>query len=159
REDFTALAVVTVDPEGARDHDDAVGLERLETSRGELLRLSVHIADVAHYVREGSAIDREALRRGTSVYFPGRHIPMLPQRLSSGICSLVAGEERLTQTVVIDFDPHGKRLAFRFADGIIRSRADLTYDRALALITDGAGDDPLRPLLHDMHRLAQVLRT
>jgi ribonuclease R len=161
REDFTGQLVVTIDPAGARDHDDAVGLEVLATPNGEIFRLSVHIADVAHYVTEGSALDAEALRRGTSVYFPGRHIPMLPPTLSSGICSLVAGADRLTQTVVMDFDAEGRRVAFRFTDGIIRSRADLTYERALELMEAReapAGLGEQHALLHGMERLRAILR-
>jgi ribonuclease R len=162
REDFTGHLVVTIDPEGARDHDDAVGLDVLRTPSGEIFRLSVHIADVAHYVTEGSALSSEALRRGTSVYFPGRHIPMLPPRLSSGICSLVAGSDRLTQSVVMDFDGEGKRTAFRFADGVIRSRADLTYERAFELMEAPeapAGLEDQHALLHGMARLAGILRS
>ncbi|MGH9867514.1 MAG: ribonuclease R family protein [Candidatus Polarisedimenticolia bacterium] len=162
REDLTSSMVVTIDPEGARDHDDAVGLETIETGRGPAFRLSVHIADVSHYVTEGSAMDVEAQRRGTSVYFPGRHIPMLPMRLTSGLCSLVAGEDRLAQSVIMDFEPEGKCVNLRFADTVIRSRADLTYERALDLM-QGEGtpgdDESLRPLLMRMKELSRALRT
>jgi ribonuclease R len=161
REDFTSSLVVTIDPEGARDHDDAVGLETVESDGRTIHRLAVHIADVSHSVEAGSAIDREALRRGTSVYFPDRHIPMLPMRLTSGLCSLTAGHDRLTQSVIMDFDADGSPLGFRFSDGMIRSRADLTYEMALGLMQGDAAPaphEPLRPLLVRMRELSRLLR-
>jgi ribonuclease R len=160
REDFTGSAVVTVDPAAARDHDDAVGLEKIPSPRGEIYRLAVHIADVAHYVQEGGAVDREALRRGTSVYFPGRCIPMLPESLSSGLCSLVPGEDRLVQSVLLDFDAQGRRVASRFADGIIRSSAKLTYEELQRILDgeEGGAGSAHATMLSEMGRLCRLLR-
>ena len=124
REDFRSKPIVTIDGETAMDFDDAVLAERLP---GGGHRLEVHIADVSHYVRQGSALDREALLRGTSVYFPGTAIPMLPPRLSSGLCSLNPGADRLTLSVILEIDPHGKIVSHRFAEGVIRSRERMTY--------------------------------
>ena len=90
-------------------------------------RLWVHIADVAHFIQPGEAIDREAQRRGTSVYFPGKVVPMLPPRISDDLCSLRPGVERLVQSVILDLDAKGEPTKVRFADGLIRSAARLTY--------------------------------
>lgn len=160
REDFTGSLVVTIDPEGARDHDDAVGLQTVPGPNGAVHRLAVHIADVAHFVPESGAVDREALRRGTSVYFPGRHIPMLPGVLSSDWCSLVEGKERLTQSVVMDFDAEGRRTGYRFADGIIRSAASLTYQEAgrLAEGSDGSAHAAMLRAMAELCRRRRTLR-
>jgi ribonuclease R len=159
RADFRRWPTVTVDPESARDHDDAISLDRLPNSHW---RLGVHIADVAHYVREGSLLDQEAYLRGTSVYFPDRVVPMLPHALSSAICSLVEGEDRLTQTVVLELDARGEVQKAEFHDGVIRSAAKLTYQQAQAIVD---GDAALRsrftalvPLLDGMDELAKVMR-
>jgi ribonuclease R len=124
REDLRLLPFVTIDGESAKDFDDAVTV-RQET--GGRTRLWVAIADVGSYVAEGSAIDAEALVRGTSVYFPGRAIPMLPESLSNGICSLNPEVDRLAMTAEILFDSEGKRLESRFYPAVIRSQARLTY--------------------------------
>jgi ribonuclease R len=108
RTDFRPWATVTVDPETARDHDDAISLDKLPS--GHWL-LAVHIADVAHYVRPGTPLDQEAYLRGTSVYFPDRVVPMLPHALSSNICSLIDGQDRLTQSVVLELDAKAKKVA------------------------------------------------
>jgi len=160
REDFMSGTVVTVDPATARDFDDAVELTRVETATGTLHRLFVHIADVSHYVREGGAIDEEALRRGTSVYFPGYSIPMLPEALSSGLCSLLPGTVRLVQSVVIDFDAGGERVGSRFADGVIRSAARLTYDQLDRLLAgDEAGVEPrVAEMMRRMEPFCRMLR-
>lgn len=133
REDFRDEVVVTIDGESARDFDDAVGLKRLPS--GNYL-LSVHIADVSHYVREGTALDADAYARGTSVYFPDRAIPMLPPRLSSGICSLKPEVDRLVISALIEVDPKGKVVNRRFVKGVIRSRARMTYTSVAAILTD-----------------------
>ena len=101
-------------------------------------RLAVHIADVAHYVREGGALDQEAYLRGTSVYFPDRVVPMLPHALSSDVCSLVEGQDRLTQSVVIDLDARGRVEKTAFHDGVIRSAARLSYQQAQAIVDGDA---------------------
>jgi ribonuclease R len=134
RVDQRNLPFVTIDGEDARDFDDAVCLAR----EGDGFRLFVAIADVAHYVRPGSPIDREAYLRGTSVYFPDRCIPMLPPELSEGVCSLKAGVNRLTMTVEIPIRPGGKPGAPTFRSSVIRSRARLTYDEVHSFLACGA---------------------
>ncbi len=159
RTDFRPWTTVTVDPETARDHDDAISLARLP---GGGYLLAVHIADVAHYVRPGSAIDREAYQRGTSVYFPDLVVPMLPHPLSSRICSLVEGEDRLTQTVVLHLDAAGAVQRTEFHDGVIRSAARMSYQQVQAIVD---GDATLRErysgqadLFLLMDELAKILR-
>jgi ribonuclease R len=144
RTDFREWETVTVDPETARDHDDAISLDVLP---GGGWRLAVHIADVAHYVPAGSALDQEAYLRGTSVYFPDRVVPMLPHALSSNICSLVEGQDRLTQTVVLELDAKGAVRGAQFHDGVIRSRARMTYQQVQAIVD---GDAVLRERFHPL---------
>jgi ribonuclease R len=124
RRDFRGLPIVTIDGETAKDFDDAVYVERL--AWGNYL-LHVHIADVAHYVRPGSALDREARLRGTSVYFPDRAVPMLPLELSSGICSLNPHVDRLVMSALLEFDPEGRLVEYELLPGIIRSAERMTY--------------------------------
>ncbi len=159
RTDFRAWTTVTVDPETARDHDDAISLDRLPNGHW---RLAVHIADVAHYVKEGSALDQEAYLRGTSVYFPDRVVPMLPHALSSNICSLVDGQDRLTQTVVIDLDAKGRVKGAAFHDGVIRSAARMTYQQVQAIVDGDAAlrarFAPLVDLFLRMDELATLMR-
>lgn len=160
REDFRERPIVTIDGETARDFDDAVEVEILDN--GNFL-LGVHIADVSYYVRGGSTLDQEAFHRGTSVYFPERAIPMLPERLSNGICSLNPGVDRLVQSVLVEVGPEGKVVNHRFADGVIRSRARMTYTRVRRILVDR---DPemlaeyreLVPLFERMLALFQILR-
>jgi ribonuclease R len=159
RTDFRGWATVTVDPETARDHDDAISLDRLPNGHW---RLAVHIADVAHYVREGSVLDQEAYLRGTSVYFPDRVVPMLPHALSSNICSLVEGQDRLTQSVVIELDARAKVKRVEFHDGVIKSAARMSYQQVQAIVD---GDAALRaryapqvPLFERMDELAKLMR-
>lgn len=133
RTDFRHLPVVTIDGETAKDFDDAVHLELLKNGR---FRLGVHIADVAHYVGRDSALDREALRRGTSVYFPDRAVPMLPEELSNGICSLKPGEDRLTLSVLMEIDDTGEVRGYRFHEGVIRSRERMTYTAVARILLD-----------------------
>jgi ribonuclease R len=124
RRDFRHLPIVTIDGETARDFDDAVYVERLPTGN---FVLQVHIADVSYYVTPGSAIDREARLRGTSVYFPDRAVPMLPHELSTGICSLKPNEDRLVMSVIMELDNHGAIVSADFTEGIIRSAERMTY--------------------------------
>jgi ribonuclease R len=160
REDFRDRAIVTIDGETARDFDDAVEVEILDN--GNFL-LGVHIADVSHYVRASSRLDQEAFHRGTSVYFPERAIPMLPERLSNGICSLNPGVDRLVQSVFVEVSPAGKILSSRFADGVIRSRARMTYTNVKRILVDR---DPavtreyrsLVPAFERMEALFKILR-
>ena len=124
REDLRKQFIVTIDPDDARDFDDAINVERLE---GGDWQLGVHIADVAAYVTPGGALDREALKRGNSVYLPDRVIPMLPERLSNGVCSLNPGVDRLTHSVFVQFDKKGntKKRAFRTKHHSQRASPDL----------------------------------
>ena len=158
RTDLRHLRTVTIDGETARDFDDAVSLEH----DGDNFRLRVSIADVSRYVSPGSHLDREAYLRGTSVYFPDRCIPMLPERLSNGICSLNPGVDRLTMTAEMLIDRQGTLLASSFYPSIINSCARLTYTVVKQIIVD---HDPtaeeeyrsLTPMLHDMKELALIL--
>ncbi|MEJ2111308.1 MAG: RNB domain-containing ribonuclease, partial [Acidobacteriota bacterium] len=130
REDLRDEMTVTIDGETARDFDDAVSLRKLPSER---YLLGVHIADVSHYVVENSSIDRDAYLRGTSVYFPDRAIPMLPEKLSNGICSLRPHVDRLVLSVFMEIDRKGQVQHSRFARGVLRSRERMTY-KSLALI-------------------------
>jgi ribonuclease R len=132
RTDLRALPLVTIDGENARDFDDAVLVEAV----GGGFRLTVAVADVAHYVRQDATIDREARARGTSVYFPDRVIPMLPEELSNDLCSLRPGEDRLVQVVRIELDAVGRPRAAEFIDGVMRSAARLTYTEVRRALAD-----------------------
>ncbi len=123
RRDFRQLPIVTIDGETAKDFDDAVYVER----RGPGYLLHVHIADVAHYVRPGTALDREARLRGTSVYFPDRAVPMLPLELSNGICSLNPHEDRLVMSVLMEMDSQGRVVEAELVPGLIHSAERMTY--------------------------------
>jgi ribonuclease R len=147
RRDFRALPIVTIDGETAKDFDDAVYVERLPENR---YRLSVHIADVAHYVRTGSAIDREARLRGTSVYFPDRAVPMLPLELSNGICSLNPHVDRLTMSALMEIDAKGHITDYELTPGVIRSAERMTYTAVHAVLR---GDvDALARYAHLAHQ-------
>ncbi len=131
RTDLRAIPLLTIDPEDARDHDDAVwaGPDEDEGNKGGHVVL-VAIADVAHYVTPGSALDKEALKRGNSAYFPDRVVPMLPEELSADLCSLKEGVDRPCLAVRIVFDAHGRKQSHKFMRGIMRSAARLTYAKA-----------------------------
>jgi len=135
RRDFRVLPIVTIDGETAKDFDDAVYVERLPD--GNYL-LQVHIADVGHYVRPGTALDREARLRGTSVYFPDRAVPMLPLELSNGICSLNPHVDRLVMSALMEIDPEGRILAYELVPGIIRSAERMTYTAVHAVLSGDA---------------------
>ncbi|HJT79859.1 MAG TPA: VacB/RNase II family 3'-5' exoribonuclease, partial [Chthoniobacterales bacterium] len=153
REDLRGEFIITIDPDDARDFDDAIQVER--TANG--WRLGVHIADVAAYVEAGSALDREARRRGNSVYLPDRVIPMLPERLSNGVCSLKPGVDRLTHSVFINFDKSGSVKSARFTRTVIRSAHRLTYKQAYGILSKPATDQ-LGQRLHLAWELAAMLR-
>jgi ribonuclease R len=161
RNDLRHLPFVTIDGETARDFDDAVCLKPLSAGR---LRLWVAIADVAHYVREGSALDAEAARRGTSVYFPDRAIPMLPAQLSNQLCSLNPGCDRLVLVAEMIYDDRGHRQDARFYRAIINSRARLTYTQVAAVLS--AADTPdirawraeLAPLISQLRAMLALMR-
>lgn len=154
REDLRSQFIVTIDPDDARDFDDAIHVEKIDN---EGWRLGVHIADVSAYVTPGSALDKEALRRGNSVYLPDRVIPMLPERLSNGVCSLNPDVDRLTQSVFIQFAKDGRVKSARFARTIIRSVRRLTYKEAFAILKSPARDT-LSERLHIAWDLASLLR-
>src|SRR5262249_46259785 len=139
RADFRHLPIVTIDGETARDFDDAVLVTRLENGNYEL---QVHIADVAHYVEDGSAIDEEARKRGTSVYFPDRAVPMLPLELSTDICSLRPQLDRLVLSCIMEIDRHGEILYYELAEGVIRSAQRMTYTDVNAIIEAGKDHGP-----------------
>jgi ribonuclease R len=145
RRDLRHLPLVTIDGEDARDFDDAVHVSRAGTG----YRLVVAIADVAHYVRPGGSLDREALRRGTSVYFPGTVIPMLPERLSNGICSLNPDVDRLCMVCDMALDANGKPLQADIYDAVMRSHARLTYTKVAAAL-EGAPPPDVKPLMEDL---------
>lgn len=156
RVDRTALHVLTIDPADARDHDDALSVETLPDGR---TRVGVHIADVGHYVPSGSEVDAEALRRGTSVYLVDRVLPMLPEALSAGVCSLVAGEPRRVVTVFIDFDADGTVVGEAFERSWIRARHGLSYEQAQEVLEGRASiDPPTDASLQRLSTLAGVLR-
>src|SRR5437762_3252094 len=153
REDLREEFIVTIDPDDARDFDDAIHVDKTKSG----WRLGVHIADVAAYVEPGSALDREARRRGNSVYLPDRVIPMLPERLSNGVCSLNPGVDRLTHSVFIQFDKNGVAKSARFARSVIRSAHRLTYKQAYAILKSSPRDQ-LGEQLHVAWELASLLR-
>lgn len=158
RMDLRQVQMVTIDGEDAKDLDDAVSL-RME---GENYVLGVHIADVSNYVQEGSALDREALKRGTSVYLVDHVIPMLPRRLSNGICSLCAGEDRLTLSCIMTIDQKGNVIDHVIAETVIRVDRRMTYT-SVQKILDGDEEETARyeelaPMFLRMNELARLLR-
>ena len=160
RQDLRKVPLVTIDGADARDFDDAVFCER--TKKG--WRLLVSIADVSSYVNPGTALDEEAYKRGNSVYFPDRVIPMLPEILSNGLCSLNPKVDRLCMTAELYFDASGQLFRSRFFEAVMNSHARLTYDQVGAMLLDG---DPelcrqhakLLPHLHDLYGLFQLLHS
>jgi len=165
RQDVRALPTLTIDPPDARDLDDAVSLERGQPDDSHAWRLYVHIADVAHYVRAGGPLDEEARERGTSVYLVDRAVPMLPEELSAGACSLLPGEERLAMSVMADLSAEGSLLDYRIFPSVIRSDRRLNYDQALTLMERGGSTPPgdhvdgrIALMLSDMSELARILR-
>jgi ribonuclease R len=131
RLDYRDIPTFTIDPDDAKDFDDALSIEELP---GGDLRVGVHIADVSSYVRSGTALDREAQRRGNSTYLVGTVVPMLPEKLSNGLCSLVEAEDRLTKAALLTFAKNGRLKETAFANTVIRSRKRLTYRQAYALL-------------------------
>ncbi len=158
RRNFRNLPIVTIDGETARDFDDAVLVEPLPNGN---FQLQVHIADVSHYVRPGTALDLEARLRGTSVYFPDRAIPMLPPDLSSGMCSLRPDEDRLVLSCLMEIDTQGEVLGYEICEGIIRSARRMTYTQVQAILDGEAATRtqfaPLLPHFEQMHQLALKL--
>ena len=156
RRDLRELPLVTIDGEDARDFDDAVYAESRDTG----WRLLVAIADVSHYVRKGSALDAEAFRRATSVYLPNRVLPMLPERLSNGICSLVPGEDRLCLVAEMIFDRGGRLVSSQLYPGVMRSAARCTYEEVQAVLegNDVPGRTALKERFQNLQQLARALR-
>jgi len=156
RRDLREWLTITIDPAEARDFDDAISLRRLD---GEGWELAVHIADVSHFVRPGSALDEEARERGTSVYFPGFAIPMLPEGLSSDACSLRPDEDRLTKTVLMRFDRGGRITGEEVCSSLIRSDARLTYEQAEGILQGKPGRTPAAAdqLVREAEVLARLL--
>ncbi len=157
RRDLTGDMICTIDGERAKDFDDAVSLET--TSRG--YRLGVHIADVSHYVTENSALDQEALERGTSVYYADGVIPMLPFELSNELCSLKPRQERLTLSASIEFDLQGNVLDYEIFNSIIKSKFRFTYTQVAAMLESGSAENKYAsalPVLQNMFTLSQLLR-
>ncbi|MBR4511141.1 MAG: RNB domain-containing ribonuclease, partial [Ruminococcus sp.] len=138
REDLRGLPIFTIDSAESKDLDDAVSVSR--TEKGYLL--GVHIADVSHYVRGNSELDKEALRRGTSIYYADKVIPMLPKELSNGICSLNPDEDRLTLSAFTELSPEGELLSYRFCKSVIRSRVKGVYKEINAIL-DGSADSDI----------------
>jgi ribonuclease R len=155
RLDLRGKFIVTIDPDDAKDFDDAVNVDELP---GGGWRLGVHIADVSHYVQPDGALDREARARGNSVYLVDRVVPMLPEKLSNNLCSLRPAEDRLTQSVFIEFTPKLVARKTEFALSVIRSRHRLTYKDAFARLQSRDDQDELTRELKKMWRLASQLR-
>jgi ribonuclease R len=159
REDFTNDLVITIDPVDARDFDDAVSL--VVDGRSRHWHLNVHIADVAHFVPPGSLLDREARKRGTSVYLPQRVLPMFPELISNSLASLQQGKVRYVKSACMDFTPMGQRTSVRFANGAIRNRRRFTYDQVSAILADPTSADEEEEIVAQLLRmrdLAMILR-
>jgi ribonuclease R len=159
RTDLRPLVTVTIDGEHARDFDDAITIEKLPNGN---YSLGVHIADVAHYVQEGSTLDEEAYDRGTSVYFPDRAVHMFPPELSTGLCSLNPQVDRLVQSCLMEVDRRGTVLRYELHDGVIHSNARMTYTEVNAILTDRDPETIARykdlvPLFETMQELFGIL--
>ena len=159
RTDFRRVTTVTIDGEHARDFDDAITIERMKSGH---YWLGVHIADVSHYVREGSALDEEAYERGTSVYFPERAVHMFPAELATGLCSLNPRVDRLVQSCLMEVDRRGNVVRYEMHDGVINSDARMTYTSVNAILTDRDPQEleayrELVPLFELMRELFEIL--
>src|SRR5271166_4818359 len=152
RRDYRSLPIVTIDGETARDFDDAVTVRRMSNGNFEL---QVHIADVAHYVRESSSIDLEARLRGTSVYFPDRAVPMLPMELSTDLCSLRPQVDRLVLSCVMEIDHQGEVVGYTLNEGVIRSAERMTYTNVNLILE---GDKGLREHYHQYVDVFELMR-
>ncbi len=153
RIDWRDKMVITIDPKDAKDHDDAVWVSRVKDG----WKLAVHIADVSHYVKPRSAMDKEAFQRGNSTYLVDRVLPMLPEKLSNGICSLRPNEDRLTKCAVMHFSADGKMISTSFEDAVICSPAKLSYEQAQEMLV-GNDKSELAKLVKESWQLAKMLR-
>ena len=154
REDFRSITTFTIDPSDAKDFDDALSIRSLSNG---MLEIGVHIADVSHYVTEGSVIDKEALKRATSIYLVDRTIPMLPERLCNFLCSLRPNEDKLTYSVIFTMNKSAEVKDFRITRGVINSDRRFSYEEVQEIITSGSGEycDEIKQL----NELAQIMRT
>lgn len=153
REDFRDVVTFTIDPKDAKDFDDALSIRQLKPG---LWEVGVHIADVSHYVKEGSIIDKEAVKRATSVYLVDRTIPMLPERLCNFICSLRPDEEKLAYSVIFEMNEKAEVKDYRIRHTVIKSNRRFTYEEAQNIIETGEGD--YKEEILELNRLAQILR-
>ena len=155
RLDCRAHNVITIDPDDAKDFDDAICLEKISP---EQWRLWVHIADVSHYVKPGTALDAEAQKRGNSTYLVDRVIPMLPEALSNELCSLKPNVDRLTKCVEFLVSHDGRVLSTKFHSAVIHSQRRFAYAQVLEILQRAPTDDPIEQMLHQAHELAQKIR-
>ena len=158
RKDLTDVTIFTIDGDDTKDIDDAISVEKLKNGN---YKLGVHIADVSYYVKEGSPLDKEAMDRGTSVYLVDRVIPMLPHKLSNGICSLNPGVERLAISCVMEIDNNGKTVDYEIFPSIIQSRLQLTYNKVNQVIEETEIPEGYEPFVNDlklMDELSQIIR-
>jgi ribonuclease R len=153
RTDFRDKVVFTIDPEDARDFDDALSVSTLENGN---YSVGIHIADVSYYVKSKSQLDRQALKRGNSVYFVGHVIPMLPEKLSNNLCSLVPLEDRLTYSVIVELTPRGKIVKYNIEKSIIKSKKRFTYEEVQEIIETKKGDFVEEIL--SLNKIAVILR-
>lgn len=153
RLDYRDKIVITIDPIDAKDFDDALSIEKIQNGNFEV---GIHIADVSNYVTAGSELDKEALKRGNSVYLVGEVIPMLPERLSNNVCSLVPDEERLTYSVIAELTPRGKLVNYQIKKSVIDSKRRFTYEEVQEIIDSGKGD--YNEEIYQLNSLAQTLR-
>jgi ribonuclease R len=154
RLDLRKSLIITIDPLDAKDFDDALSFEELDNGN---VRVGIHIADVSHYVRENSPLDREALKRGNSTYLVDGVVPMLPHTLSSDMCSLVPNQDRLAYSVLIEFSKRGAIKSYEIRETVIHSKRRFTYEEVQDVL-DGNAEDPLKNLLLKLNEFADVLR-
>lgn len=158
RKDLTDVTIFTIDGDDTKDIDDAISVEKLKNGN---YKLGVHIADVSYYVKEGSPLDKEAMDRGTSVYLVDRVIPMLPHKLSNGICSLNPGVERLAISCIMEIDNNGKTVDYEIFPSIIKSRLQMTYKKVNQVIEKNEIPEGYEPFVNDlklMDELSQIIR-
>ena len=153
RIDFRSKNVITIDPKTAKDFDDAVSIEKLSNGN---YSIGIHIADVSHYLTPGKPLFKEAEKRGTSVYLVGKVIPMLPEKLSNNICSLVPNKDRLTFSVIVEFAPNGEQINYQISKSIINSKRRFTYEEVQEIIEKGEGD--FAGDIFELNKIARILR-